>query len=233
MKNCPQCNAGNADDARFCTTCGRPFGSAAPSAPFAPAPQPVGSQPVEPHPVGSQTTATPTEPPQPLPVLIENRSPMTKQTLRDIYQLKKLAVWLIVLGVLLFLFWILQIKLSDSKSPFLLIFGIIVAAFGIFLFFYEKKFLNSNKMFTDNACQVCLFDERGFRTISFEGNMQTGDSYLTYDKITSVYRQKEYIFIRLGAIILILNRSCFTYGTEYDLKNLLLAKCPPKVVRLK
>ena len=112
MKTCPRCRSEYPDDALFCAECGSPLAETpapaeTPSAllsepPFISAEQPASAAPPQ---------AIYGNPPA-LPILIENNTPFTKQTLKDFYKNLK------ILSFLSFIFAaILRLFLRASFSP--------------------------------------------------------------------------------------------------------------------
>lgn len=201
MKVCQSCKNTNDDDAKFCTFCGGALENAQSCAESA------------------------------LPVLIENDTPFTKQTLKNFYKNNKIsAIVCLIASVFILICGILE--LIWERDPFFFIIACVFLICSFSLFWAYNK-LTKDSRFSENTHQLYRFDERGMAAIFYEGTQKTGDIYIPYDKFTKVKKQKNFIVVFFGNSAYIIDTGTFTKGTEYDLKQLLLSKCPPDTVKLK
>lgn len=236
MKHCSNCNAENADYARFCTSCGHEFdisrtpdsitGSAAPTAytfrkPVEPTVPPVVTPTI--RPIGDE---------EPLSILIENDTPFNRQTLKDFYgRLKTSGIFILISASIMLLSGILLSILFNGDSYLYFVCAGIFAFLGVFFIIYQNKLIKNTKMVDESTHILFRFDENGFCAMTFNGTTQTEYSRITYDKITNVRDYKQYLLFRFGAVVLILNKQTFTVGSEMELKALLSRKCPKKSLR--
>ena len=260
MKTCPRCRSEYLDDALFCAECGAslvatPTASATPaatlsdavpsSAPLAASLAETTALPATPSALLSeapfisaeQPAAAPSQaiygnPPE-LPILIENNTPFTKQTLKDFYKNLK------ILSFLSFIFAAISLSIYFFGPPFLrmtVILGMasIFVVCGILFIFFCNAYVKRNTLITDSTYVVYQCDERYIHCYNFDGAKKESETHIEYEKISQACQNKKYIMIHIGAgvrIIRLINRATFTIGTEEEFKDLLRAKCGPKIAR--
>lgn len=257
MKTCPRCRSEYPDDALFCAECGAslaetPTASATPAATLseaAPSSAPLDETPApaetpsallsEPPflPVEQPASAAPSQAiygnPPALPILIENNTPFTKQTLKDFYKNLK------ILSFLSFIFAAISFSVYYFGPPFLrttVILGMasIFVVCGILFVFLWNAYVKRNTLITDSTYVVYQCDERYIHCYNFDGAKKESETHIEYEKISQACQNKKYIMIHIGAgvrIIRLINRATFTIGTEEEFKDLLRAKCGPKIAR--
>ena len=174
MKTCPRCRSEYPDDALFCAECGAslaetPTASATPAATLseaAPSSAPLDETPApaetpsallsEPPflPVEQPASAAPSQAiygnPPALPILIENNTPFTKQTLKDFYKNLK------ILSFLSFIFAAISFSVYYFGPPFLrttVILGMasIFVVCGILFVFLWNAYVKRNTLITDST----------------------------------------------------------------------------------
>ena len=182
MKTCPRCRSEYPDDALFCAECGAslaetPTASATPAATLseaAPSSAPLDETPApaetpsallsEPPflPVEQPASAAPSQAiygnPPALPILIENNTPFTKQTLKDFYKNLK------ILSFLSFIFAAISFSVYYFGPPFLrttVILGMasIFVVCGILFVFLWNAYVKRNTLITDSTYVVYQCDE--------------------------------------------------------------------------
>lgn len=256
MKTCPRCRSEYPDDALFCAECGAslaetPTASATPAATLseaAPSSAPLDETPVPaetpsvllseaPFISAEQPAAAPSQAiygnPPALPILIENNTPFTKQTLKDFYKNLK------ILSFLSFIFAAISFSIYYFGPPFLrttVILGMasIFVVCGILFVFLWNAYVKRNTLITDSTYVVYQCDERCIHCYNFDGAKKESETHIEYEKISQACQNKKYIMIHIGAgvrIIRLINRTTFTIGTEEEFKDLLRAKCGPKIAR--
>lgn len=255
MKACPKCGTESSDEAKFCIVCGTELGSAALSKePQAKSDETENEPPVsetkdeltaetkterpsEPLP---STATVPEHPPaaEPLPVLVENRMPFTKQTLRDYFKpLKTAGIVLTVVGAIILLLGLVALfpRSADRESARdICVCGLILAVCGIvYLFLYSNVYIKKNKIVTDTTHLIYQLDDMRLHQYSFDGEEKIDETHVSYEKITAVRRNKRFYILRIGGGIILMERGTFTYGSEDQFEALIRAKCPPKTVRFK
>lgn len=250
MKTCPRCRSEYPDDALFCAECGAPLvatptTSATPAATLseaAPSSAPLDETPSvllseAPFISAEQPAAAPSQAiygnPPALPILIENNTPFTKQTLKDFYKNLK------ILSFLSFIFAAISFSIYYFGPPFLrttVILGMasIFVVCGILFVFLWSAYVKRNTLITDSTYVVYQCDERCIHCYNFDGAKKESETHIEYEKISQACQNKKYIMIHIGAgvrIIRLINRATFTIGTEEEFKDLLRAKCGPKIAR--
>lgn len=105
---------------------------------------------------------------------------------------------------------------------------------GILFVFLWNAYVKRNTLITDSTYVVYQCDERYIHCYNFDGAKKESETHIEYEKISQACQNKKYIMIHIGAgvrIIRFINRTTFTIGTEEEFKDLLRAKCGPKIAR--
>ena len=105
---------------------------------------------------------------------------------------------------------------------------------GILFVFLWNAYVKRNTLITDSTYVVYQCDERCIHCYNFDGAKKESETHIEYEKISQACQNKKYIMIHIGAgvrIIRLINRATFTIGTEEEFKDLLRAKCGPKIAR--
>lgn len=216
MKTCPRCRSEYPDDALFCAECGAslaetPTASATPAATLseaAPSSAPLDETPApaetpsallsEPPflPVEQPASAAPSQAiygnPPALPILIENNTPFTKQTLKDFYKNLK------ILSFLSFIFAAISFSVYYFGPPFLrttVILGmasIFVVCGILFVFFVERL---CQKKYFDYRFHLCSLSMRRtvYPLLQFRRRKKgRRNAYRIRKNISGVSKQKIY-----------------------------------------
>lgn len=256
MKACPRCRSEYPDDALFCAECGAslaetPTASATPAATLseaAPSSAPLDETPApaetpsallsEAPFISAEQPASAASPqaiygnPPALPILIENNTPFTKQTLKDFYKnLKILGIVCLILGVWCVIAYFLFRHLTNQNDFVFLWVGLAAILCGILYLFLSSAYVTKNKLVTDSTYEIYQCDEQQIHCYSFDRTQKIAESHIGYEKISHASQNKKYILLRVGAVVELVNRATFTIGTEEEFKDLLRAKCGPKIAR--
>lgn len=186
-------------------------------------------------PNGSEETRTQPERERPL---AENDSPMTKETMKDLYKKsKRFGIFAVIGGLLFILLYLAEKRFADPEDEFFgkvfLFCGIVIALCGFTLIFMEFFFVKQNSLLTENTHNVYRMYENEIHLLGFEGAQQRDESHVAYEKITKVRKNGRYYYLYLGALVWIVDKDCFTVGSEEVFREILRSKCVPKAIRFK
>lgn len=228
MKFCTHCGAHLGDDARFCTSCGTKTDDA-PVSPVAPVPPA--------SPASAPESAIQAAPVQNEPViLVKNDTQLTPNTLKKFYKdLKDGSIAVIVIGILLLFMslFLLTLRGYEEDDFVFWVCGVVFIVCGALILWMYYAVYTKNKIFTERTHTLYLCDEEGVTQILLDGERETARSWISYAQISKVTKKKEYILLRLGASVWLIDRNAFTLGTEADFVALLKRRCAPKSVKIK